>query len=158
MCPSIQSPTSIYLCQSVQLYIITKLKFLYFGHSWRELLPSDQKGLDVLPNALISSAEGVEDCVGKFTILVRARDLFPHYTSWWVTFQKKHFRAVAKTGLKFWWSGSLIWAIGYILILPANGINRMGTAISHCKLVNIKWFSKVRNYYRDKSISHVPNS
>ena len=39
---------------------------------------------NALPDSLISSAEDAEDCVAKFTSLVRARALFPNHRSSWV--------------------------------------------------------------------------
>ena len=38
------------------------------------VLPQTVRDWNVLPDSLISSAEDVEDCVAKFTSLVRARD------------------------------------------------------------------------------------
>ena len=37
---------------------------------------------NAFPDSLISSAEDGEDCVAKFTSLVRARDYFPNHRSW----------------------------------------------------------------------------
>ena len=44
--------------------------------------PQTIKDWNALPDSLISSAEDTEDCVAKFTSLVRARDLFPNHRSW----------------------------------------------------------------------------
>ena len=44
--------------------------------------PQTIRDWNVLPDSLISSAEDSEDCVTKFTSLVRARDLFPNHRSW----------------------------------------------------------------------------
>ena len=39
------------------------------------------KDWNALPDSLIPSAEGTEDCISKFTSLVRARDQFPYHRS-----------------------------------------------------------------------------
>ena len=46
--------------------------------------PQTIRDWSALPDSLISSAEDAEDCVAKFTSLVRARDWFPNHRSWWV--------------------------------------------------------------------------
>ena len=43
--------------------------------------PQTIRDWNALPDSLISSAEDAEDCVAKFTSLVRARDLFPNHKS-----------------------------------------------------------------------------
>ena len=37
---------------------------------------------NALPDSMISSAEDAEDCVSKFTSVVRTRDYFPNHRSW----------------------------------------------------------------------------
>ena len=37
---------------------------------------------NALPDSMISSAEDAEDCVSKFTSVVRTRDYFPNHSSW----------------------------------------------------------------------------
>ena len=44
--------------------------------------PKTIRDWNALPDSLISSAEDAEDCVAKFTSLVRARDYFPYHRSW----------------------------------------------------------------------------
>ena len=44
--------------------------------------PQTIRDWNALPDSLISSAEDAEDCVAKFTSLVRARDQFPNHRSW----------------------------------------------------------------------------
>ena len=44
--------------------------------------PQTIRDWNALPDSLISSAEDAEDCVAKFTSLMRARDLFPNHRSW----------------------------------------------------------------------------
>ena len=46
--------------------------------------PPTIRDWNTLPDSLISSAEDAEDCVAKFTSLVRARDQLPNYRSWLV--------------------------------------------------------------------------
>ena len=46
--------------------------------------PQTIRDWNALPDSLLSSAEDAEDCVAKFTSLVRARDWFPNHRSWWV--------------------------------------------------------------------------
>ena len=47
-----------------------------------KFFPQTIKDWNALPDSLISSAEGTEDCIAKFTSLVRARDQFPYHRSW----------------------------------------------------------------------------
>ena len=47
-------------------------------------VPKSIRDWNALPDTLISSAEDAEDCVDKFTSLVRARDEYPNHRSWWV--------------------------------------------------------------------------
>ena len=44
--------------------------------------PQTVRDWNALPDSLISSAGDAEDCVAKFTSLVRARDQFPNHRSW----------------------------------------------------------------------------
>ena len=44
--------------------------------------PQTIRDWNALHDSLISSAEDAEDCVAKFTSLVRARDSFPNHRSW----------------------------------------------------------------------------
>ena len=50
----------------------------------QSFFPQTIRDWNALPDSLISSAEDAEDCVAKFTSLVRARDWFPNHRSWWV--------------------------------------------------------------------------
>ena len=44
--------------------------------------PRTVRDWNAIPDSLILSAEDAEDCVAKFTSLVRARDKFPNHRSW----------------------------------------------------------------------------
>ena len=44
--------------------------------------PQTIRDWNALPDSLTSSAKDAEDCVAKFTSLVRARDSFPNHRSW----------------------------------------------------------------------------
>ena len=46
--------------------------------------PQTIRDWNALPDSLFSSAEDAEDCVAKFTSLMRAREKIPDHRSWWV--------------------------------------------------------------------------